>query len=87
MSRFDAYRTRYANVRLTRSPSGVLEVALERHDDGLHLAIEDDGRLRGPLRPGNGLAGMRERIEGEGGRIAFATGTRGALRIDAWLPA
>jgi signal transduction histidine kinase len=67
--------------------AGVLEVALERHDDGLHLAIEDDGRLRGPLRPGNGLAGMRERIEGEGGRIAFATGTRGALRIDAWLPA
>ena len=59
----------------------------ERGDDALHLAIEDDGRLRGPLRPGNGLAGMRERIEGEGGRIAFATGRGGALRIDAWWPA
>ena len=67
--------------------AGVLEVALECHGRGLHLAIEDDGRLRGPLRPGNGLAGMRERIEGEGGRIEFACGARGALRIDAWLPA
>jgi len=67
--------------------AGVLTVTLQRNGDALHLAIEDDGRLRGPLRPGNGLAGMRERIEGAGGRIAFATGERGALRIDAWWPA
>lgn len=32
MSRFDSYRNAYANARLTRSPSGVLEVAL--HTDG-----------------------------------------------------
>lgn len=37
MSRFDAYRTRYANARLTRSPSGVLEVAL--HTDGGKLVF------------------------------------------------
>lgn len=65
----------------------VVTVALEHRGEELHLAIEDDGRLRGPLRPGNGLAGMRERIEDAGGRIAFATGADGALRIDAWLPA
>lgn len=65
----------------------ILTVTLERSGGDLHLVIEDDGRLRGPLRPGNGLAGMRERIGGEGGRVAFATGAHGALRIDAWLPA
>src|SRR5947209_9027628 len=32
MNRFDAYRDRFPNVRLTRSESGVLEVAL--HTDG-----------------------------------------------------
>ena len=62
-------------------------VTLERRAGELHLAIEDDGRLRGPLHPGNGLGGMRERIEGDGGRIAFGQNARGGLRIDAWLPA
>lgn len=32
MTRFDAYRDRFPNARLTRSPTGVLEVAL--HTDG-----------------------------------------------------
>jgi hypothetical protein len=32
MSRFDAYRDSFANARLSRSPTGVLEVAL--HTDG-----------------------------------------------------
>jgi hypothetical protein len=32
MSRFDAYRDNFANARLTRSKTGVLEVAL--HTDG-----------------------------------------------------
>jgi len=67
--------------------AGMLTVTLQRNGDELHLAIEDDGRLHGQLRPGNGLAGMRERIEGAGGRIAFAISPRGALRIDAWVPA
>ena len=64
-----------------------LAVTLVHRAGELHLAIEDDGRLRGPLRPGNGLDGMRERIEGDGGRIAFGKNARGGLRIDAWLPA
>jgi signal transduction histidine kinase len=64
----------------------VLRVRLEDEAGGLRLRIDDDGRVRGPLRPGHGLAGMRERIEDGGGRIAFDT-ARGALAIDAWLPA
>ena len=37
MSRFDTYRDAYSNARLTRSPSGVLEVAL--HTDGGKLVF------------------------------------------------
>jgi len=37
MSRFDSYRNRYANARLTRSGTGVLEVAL--HTDGDKLVF------------------------------------------------
>lgn len=37
MSRFDSYRNRYANARLTRSDTGVLEIAL--HTDGDKLVF------------------------------------------------
>jgi signal transduction histidine kinase len=61
-------------------------VRLRRAAAALEITIEDDGVLRGPLREGNGLSGMRERVAGAGGRIAFECGARGALRIHAELP-
>lgn len=64
-----------------------LRVRLSRNGDALQVHVEDDGRLHGSLREGNGLTGMRERIEERGGRIAFARTGSGALRIDAELPA
>ncbi len=67
--------------------ASVLDVRIRRQDGCLAVAIEDDGRLRGPLREGNGLAGMRERLAGAGGSLAFSTSAGGALRIDASLPA
>src|SRR5690606_31735326 len=38
--------------------AGVLDVRIRRDGRRIVVAIEDDGRLRGPLREGNGLAGM-----------------------------
>ena len=64
-----------------------LAVSLVQHDGCLRVAIEDDGHLHGAVREGNGLAGMRERIDALGGHLALATGRRGALRIEAELPA
>lgn len=63
-----------------------VQVALRRGRDGLVVEIEDDGRVRGPLHEGNGLAGMRERVEERGGRLHVARSMRGALRIEAALP-
>ena len=68
--------------------AGVLRVELRRDAGrgGMHLQATDDGRTRGPLREGNGLAGMRERIEGAGGELHVAA-DRAGVRIDVWLPA
>ncbi|MFC3552463.1 sensor histidine kinase [Lysobacter cavernae] len=65
----------------------VIHVVLSRAGDRLRVSVEDDGRLRGPVREGNGLAGMRERIAAAGGTLALSTSARGALRIEASLPA
>ncbi|WP_058836672.1 sensor histidine kinase [Luteimonas abyssi] len=73
---------RHANARTVQ-----VRLAIDRDADALQIAIEDDGRLPGPLQEGNGLAGMRERIANAGGELRLSTGTRGALRIDASLPA
>lgn len=69
------------------SAGRVLHVDITAQPAGLRLVIEDDGRLRGELREGNGLTGMRERIEERGGTLTLARGAQGALHIDAWVPA
>lgn len=65
-----------ANVWLTLAP----------HGDELRLAIEDDGAFPTALRPGNGLSGLRERVEEGGGRLEIARGDRGGVRLVAALP-
>ena len=58
-----------------------------RHDPGgLLVEIDDDGQCRAPVREGNGLGGMRERLAVLGGRLELDHTTRGALRLRAWLP-
>ncbi|HZX75988.1 sensor histidine kinase [Lysobacter sp.] len=65
----------------------VVHVSLACRDGRLRIHVEDDGRVSSPVREGNGLSGMRERIAAAGGRIELGTSERGALRIDASLPA
>lgn len=66
--------------------AAVVHVHVAGGRDALRLRIEDDGRLRGPLREGNGIAGMRERVAALHGELQLGRGERGALRIDARLP-
>src|SRR5690606_2460362 len=63
-------------VRLGRQAGGALEIE-----------IQDDGHCPVPLREGNGLGGMRERLATLGGRLELGHTVRGALRLRAWLPA
>ncbi|GAB3387501.1 sensor histidine kinase [Lysobacter fragariae] len=63
-----------------------VRVVLQRDGRRLRVKVEDDGQVRGAIREGNGLSGMRERLAAAGGTLALSTTPRGALRIDASLP-
>lgn len=49
------------------------------------LRIADDGR-GGAIVPGNGLAGMRERLQGVSGRLRIETGDGRGTRLEARVP-
>jgi len=65
----------------------MLSVNVSREGNDVLLRIEDDGRLQGRLREGNGIAGMRERIDAVRGSLRLETTPQGGLRIEARLPA
>jgi signal transduction histidine kinase len=54
--------------------------------DGLTLHARDDGRGASAVVPGNGLQGMRERIERLGGRLEIASAPGGGFEVTAWIP-
>lgn len=65
-----------------------LWLAVRRADEELRLEFRDDGRgLGGELHFGNGLTGMRERLEAAGGGLRAARGDDGGVQLSAWLPA
>jgi signal transduction histidine kinase len=81
---------RMAQEGLTNSArhSGAQNVWLKltREADGVELVVEDDGHVRGPLTPGHGLTGMRERIAALGGELLTESARGGGLRLRARLP-
>ena len=61
-----------------------VQATFSREGDALRLLVRDDGR-GGALVPGNGLAGMRERIEALGG-VLCVDGDGDGTRVDARIP-
>lgn len=64
-----------------------LWLRVHRHEGRVRVDIRDDGRGRGELRFGNGLTGMRERLEAIGGGVDAGRSEDGGVRLSAWLPA
>jgi signal transduction histidine kinase len=64
-----------------------LHVRLHVEDGVLVVQVEDDGRVRGSVREGSGLTGMRERITALGGALDYSRTARGGFAIEARLPA
>lgn len=61
------------------------EVTLEASNGRVRLIVRDDGR-GGVATPGNGLRGMRERIEELGGRIRVDSRAGNGTRLEIELP-
>lgn len=60
-------------------------IALRREAEGLRGEIADDGPVTVPVEAGNGLAGMRERLEALDGWLRTQASPQG-FRLTLWLP-
>jgi signal transduction histidine kinase len=63
-----------------------LRVSLARRNEGIAIEIIDDGVGATMSDEGSGLAGIRERAEALGGRIAKSNRPEGGFELDIWLP-
>lgn len=79
-----AVREAVTNVQ-RHARAEVASVSLRSADRQLSLRIEDDGR-GGAIVPGNGLCGMRERIESLGGRLRVDATPGQGTRVEVTLP-
>jgi len=71
---------------LRHSGAGHIAIRLAAEEQGIVLSVEDDGHAQAAPQPGNGLRGMRERLEHLGGRLELGVRQGGGLRLRAWLP-
>ena len=68
--------------------SGASRLWLDAHrvGDNVVLRVRDDGRGCEQLAPGNGLRGLRERLQQHGGRLEIATGRGEGFQLTMTLP-
>jgi two-component system, NarL family, sensor histidine kinase DesK len=62
------------------------QVLLSRDDWQVRLELVDDGRGCDGCEPGNGLKGLRERVEARGGRLESGPRPDGGFRLAVSLP-
>jgi signal transduction histidine kinase len=75
------------NVARHAGPDASARVRLARRDGMVEVEVRDDGRgTTGPVRPGGGLTGMRERAAALGGRFEAGGAPTGGFRVWAALP-
>jgi signal transduction histidine kinase len=66
--------------------AGNLWIDVAAKDDEVTVRVRDDGRGTAKLEEGNGLRGLKERVEGVGGRFAIATKAGRGFELEALVP-
>jgi two-component system, NarL family, sensor histidine kinase DesK len=79
-----ALREAVTNV-VRHAHASVCHVALSEKDGAVYCTIEDDGR-GGPIREGNGLRGMRDRLRAADGTVKLTGSTHGGTSLAITLP-
>jgi signal transduction histidine kinase len=68
------------------APGATVAVSVERRAGALVVGVRDDGPATRAPEEGNGLRGMRERVEALGGRLSVGVRPGGGLAVEATLP-
>jgi signal transduction histidine kinase len=63
-----------------------LWITIAQTEEAIHVDARDDGACAGEVRAGNGLSGMRARVEEMGGWLRVASTPQRPFTVSAWLP-
>ncbi len=72
------------NIRRHASAKGVT-IRVRKENTAVVVEVADDGR-GGRIVPGNGLNGMRERLDTVGGSLSLEANQNGGTLLRAWVP-
>ncbi len=61
-------------------------LTVEERDGAILVVARDDGRGSASMKPGHGLTGLRERIEGMGGQVEVLARPGRGVTLRALLP-
>ncbi|WP_405237015.1 sensor histidine kinase [Lentisalinibacter orientalis] len=70
---------------LRHADASECRIRIWQEDRAIHLEVSDDGRVQGEITEGNGLAGMRERLQALRGTLQLDRAGQ-ALRLHATVP-
>ncbi|NOT88839.1 MAG: sensor histidine kinase [Lysobacter sp.] len=71
---------------LRHGRAGEIRLGLHRTDDAFELSVENDGIAPARIEYGNGLTGMRERLDAVGGTLEVTSTPPRGLRLLARMP-
>jgi len=71
---------------LRHAAAANLWIELRAEGPGYRLVARDDGRGAKGLQLGNGLRGMKERVESLGGQAGFGSCAGGGFQVEITLP-
>ncbi|HEX5857923.1 MAG TPA: histidine kinase [Microbacterium sp.] len=74
------------NARRHAGPGATADVRLRYDEGSVELEVTNTGRAVGPVRPGLGHLGMRERAAASGGTVEAGPRERGGFRVRVQVP-